>query len=186
MAVTLVTLSKQGHLQSLGIQLNAQAVGRGRATGSHRSLQPRDDRSAHRELQDDARYTIVAALLDEIAFWPTDPDSADPDAEVVSAIKPSMATIPEGKKWILDNQVVPNQVGLGLVEELRSYLDGLPARQLADTLIGGLSTYDFPETHGGEMPMRRLRASLPLKRRWCQSSPRRLKGIIQIPRSWSS
>jgi hypothetical protein len=131
-------------------------------------------------------YTIVAALLDEIAFWPTDPDSADPDAEVVSAIKPSMATIPEGKKWILDNQVVPNQVGLGLVEELRSYLDGLPARQLADTLIGGLSTYDFPETHGGEMPMRRLRASLPLKRRWCQSSPRRLKGIIQIPRSWSS
>ena len=27
--------------------------------------------------------------------------------------------IPEGKKWILDNQVVPNQVGLGLVDELR-------------------------------------------------------------------
>ena len=39
-------------------------------------------------------YTIVAALLDEIAFWPTDPDSADPDGEVVSAIKPAMATIP--------------------------------------------------------------------------------------------
>lgn len=39
-------------------------------------------------------YTIVAALLDEIAFWPTDPDSADPDGEVVSAIKPAMATVP--------------------------------------------------------------------------------------------
>src|SRR5262249_45366812 len=25
--------------------------------------------------------------------------------------------IPEGKKWIIDNQVVPNQVGLGLVDE---------------------------------------------------------------------
>ena len=59
--------------------------------------------------------------------------------------------MPEAKKWILDNQVVPNQVGLGLVDEIRSYLEGLPDRELAETLIGGLSTYDFPETHGGEM-----------------------------------
>jgi len=58
--------------------------------------------------------------------------------------------IPEAKKWILDNQVVPNQVGLGLVDEIRSYLEGLPNRELAETLIGGLSTEDFPETHGGE------------------------------------
>ena len=58
--------------------------------------------------------------------------------------------IPEAKSWILDNQVVPNQVGLGFVEEVRSYLDGLPHRRLAETLIGGLSTYEFPETIGGE------------------------------------
>ena len=32
--------------------------------------------------------------------------------------------VPEGKKWILDNQVVPNQVGLGFIDELRSYLAG--------------------------------------------------------------
>lgn len=59
--------------------------------------------------------------------------------------------IPEAKKWILDNQVIPNQVGLGLVDEVRSYLDGLSSRDLAETLIGGLSTYEFPDTHGGEM-----------------------------------
>jgi arginine deiminase len=59
--------------------------------------------------------------------------------------------IAEGKKWILDNQVVANQVGLGLVDEIRSYLEGLSNRELAETLIGGLSTYEFPETHGGEM-----------------------------------
>ena len=59
--------------------------------------------------------------------------------------------IPEAKKWILDNQVVPNQVGLGLVDEIKSYLDGLTPRDLAETLIGGLSTEEFPETHGGEM-----------------------------------
>jgi len=59
--------------------------------------------------------------------------------------------VPEGKKWILDNQVIPDQVGLGLVDEIRSYLEGMEPRKLAETLIGGLSTEDFPETHGGEM-----------------------------------
>ena len=58
--------------------------------------------------------------------------------------------VPEGKKWILDNQVVPNQVGLGLVDEIRSYLEGLSNRDLAETLIGGLSTEEFPESVGGE------------------------------------
>jgi hypothetical protein len=38
-------------------------------------------------------YTIIAALLDELAFWPTD-DSAQPDYEILDAIRPGMATIP--------------------------------------------------------------------------------------------
>jgi arginine deiminase len=58
--------------------------------------------------------------------------------------------IPEAKQWILDNQIVPNQIGLGLLDEVRSYLEGLASRQLAETLIGGLSTYEFPEDIGGE------------------------------------
>ena len=58
--------------------------------------------------------------------------------------------VPEGKKWILDNQVVPNQVGLGFIDELKSYLSSLDNRKLAETLIGGMSTDDFPETHGGD------------------------------------
>src|SRR6185312_1190068 len=59
--------------------------------------------------------------------------------------------IPEAKAWVLDNQIIPDQVGLGLVDEIRSYLDGLSNRALAETLIGGLSTYEFPEAVGGEM-----------------------------------
>jgi hypothetical protein len=39
-------------------------------------------------------YTVVAALLDELAFWPTDEAAATPDTEVIGAIKPAMATIP--------------------------------------------------------------------------------------------
>ena len=38
-------------------------------------------------------YTIVAALCDEIAFWPTD-DSAQPDYEILDALRPGMATVP--------------------------------------------------------------------------------------------
>jgi len=59
--------------------------------------------------------------------------------------------LPEAKKWILDNQVTPNQVGVGLVNEVRSYLEGLAPRDLAETLIGGLSTEEFPDAIGGEM-----------------------------------
>lgn len=58
--------------------------------------------------------------------------------------------IPEAKKWIIDNQVVPDQVGLGLISEIRSYLEGLTPRDLAETLIGGLSTEEFPESIGGD------------------------------------
>lgn len=39
-------------------------------------------------------YTILAALLDELAFWRSD-DAANPDTEILNAIRPSMATIPE-------------------------------------------------------------------------------------------
>lgn len=38
-------------------------------------------------------YTLIAALCDEIAFWPTD-DAAEPDYEVLKALRPGMATIP--------------------------------------------------------------------------------------------
>jgi len=68
--------------------------------------------------------------------------------EMHDLLKETVA-VPEGKKWILDNQIVPNQVGLGFVEELRSYLEGLDNRKLAETLLGGLSILEFPETHGG-------------------------------------
>jgi hypothetical protein len=38
-------------------------------------------------------YTIIAALCDELAFWRSD-DAANPDEEIVNALRPAMATVP--------------------------------------------------------------------------------------------
>lgn len=38
-------------------------------------------------------YTIIAALCDEIAYWRSD-ESANPDKEILAALRPAMATIP--------------------------------------------------------------------------------------------
>ena len=38
-------------------------------------------------------YTLVGAVCDEIAYWPTD-ESVSPDTEVLHALRPAMATVP--------------------------------------------------------------------------------------------
>lgn len=48
------------------------------------------------------------------------------------------------RDWILDRKIVPNQVGLGLVDDTRTYLESVSDRQLAEFLIGGLATNDLP------------------------------------------
>jgi hypothetical protein len=40
-------------------------------------------------------YTIVAALCDELAYWQSDETSAEPDVEVINALRPGMSTIPD-------------------------------------------------------------------------------------------
>ena len=38
-------------------------------------------------------YSIVAAVCDELAFWPTE-ETSNPDVEVLSALRPGMANVP--------------------------------------------------------------------------------------------
>jgi len=45
-------------------------------------------------------YTVVCAVLDEIAFWRGDESSANPDTEIVAALRPAMATVP-GARFIV-------------------------------------------------------------------------------------
>jgi arginine deiminase len=53
--------------------------------------------------------------------------------------------IPGARDWLLDRKITANDVGLGLVEETRSFLDGLASATLAEYLIGGLATTDLPD-----------------------------------------
>ncbi len=58
--------------------------------------------------------------------------------------------LPEARAWLLDRQVVANEVGLGLVDETRSYLDSLDSRALAQTMLGGLSARELPDRHASQ------------------------------------
>lgn len=53
--------------------------------------------------------------------------------------------IPKARTWLLDRKITANEVGLGLVDDTRAYLDSLKSRDLARYLIGGLSTADLPD-----------------------------------------
>ncbi|WP_051516052.1 arginine deiminase [Candidatus Blastococcus massiliensis] len=64
-------------------------------------------------------------------------------AELHDVLAETMA-IPEAKSWLLDREIVANEVGLGLVEDTRAFLEELDDRRLAEFLIGGLSTADLP------------------------------------------
>ncbi|MEV1024889.1 arginine deiminase [Streptomyces sp. NPDC050264] len=55
--------------------------------------------------------------------------------------------LPEAKSWLLDRKIVANQVGAGLIDDTRAFLETLEPRQLAEFLIGGLATTDLPDAY---------------------------------------
>lgn len=51
---------------------------------------------------------------------------------------------PVARDWILDRRIVEEDVGTGMLRELRLWLEEMPAQQLADVLIGGLAKAELP------------------------------------------
>jgi arginine deiminase len=70
----------------------------------------------------------------------------DRDVEVVELHNVLTETMEDddAKAWLLDRKIVANEVGLGLVDDTRGFLDSLQPRRLAELLIGGMSTRDLP------------------------------------------
>ena len=58
---------------------------------------------------------------------------------------------PEALKWILDRKTSVNQVGVGLHNEVRSWLEAQEPRKLAEYLIGGVSGADLSANGGSDM-----------------------------------
>lgn len=58
---------------------------------------------------------------------------------------------PEALKWILDRKITPDTVGVGLTNEVRSWLEGLEPRKLAEFLIGGVAGEDLPDSEGASV-----------------------------------
>lgn len=54
--------------------------------------------------------------------------------------------VPGAKDWILDRKVTPNEVGLLVLDEARTFLDQLDDDSLARYLIGGLAVRDLPDS----------------------------------------
>ncbi|MGW7074247.1 arginine deiminase [Streptomyces sp. NPDC054871] len=53
--------------------------------------------------------------------------------------------IPDARTWLLDRKITANEVGLGLTDDTRAFLETLEPRQLTEYLIGGLATADLPD-----------------------------------------
>ncbi|MFE5243577.1 MULTISPECIES: arginine deiminase [unclassified Streptomyces] len=54
---------------------------------------------------------------------------------------------PTARSWLLDRKITANEVGLGLIDATRAYLESLEPRELAEYLIGGLATADLPDDY---------------------------------------
>ncbi|MGN7800633.1 arginine deiminase [Leifsonia sp. 22587] len=109
---------------------------------AHRRLTPSN---ADDLLFDDVMW-VDQAIEDHAAFVA---DLRANDVEVVELhglLAETMAD-PEAKSWLLDRKIVAGEVGLGLIEGTRAYLDALPPAELAGYLVGGLATSDLPEDH---------------------------------------
>ena len=53
--------------------------------------------------------------------------------------------IDEARKFILDRRITKNTVGPGTAGAIRPWLDAMPAKQLAEFLIGGIAIADIPD-----------------------------------------
>ncbi|MWV16380.1 arginine deiminase [Pseudomonas sp. L-22-4S-12] len=59
-------------------------------------------------------------------------------------------------KWILDRKITLDQVGLGLQEDVRGWMESLEPRKLAEHLIGGVSVSDLITALGASKPLTML------------------------------
>lgn len=106
---------------------------------AHRRLTPNNCQ----ELLFDDVFWVKQAQRDHDLFADT---MRDEGVEVldVNDLLAEMLEIPKARGWLLDHRIVPDQIGVGMKAELRSWMDALPGTELAEYLLGGLAIDDLP------------------------------------------
>jgi arginine deiminase len=109
---------------------------------AHRRLTPSNNDDL---LFDDVMW-VENAQRDHLEFITKLRERGVEVVELHELLSETMA-IPAAKAWLLDRTVVANQVGLGLVDRTRAFLESLEPAELVEYLIGGLATTDLPGGH---------------------------------------
>ena len=55
------------------------------------------------------------------------------------------------RDWVLQRRITVNDIGLGLADDMRAWLDEMPAAKLAEHLIGGIAILDLPKSERAQM-----------------------------------
>ena len=107
---------------------------------AHQRLTPDN---CHELLYDDVLW-VERAKRDHFDFVTKLRDHDIVVFEMLDLLTDVVAT-PEGRDWILTRKLTENSVGLGFIEETRSWLESLSPRDLANYLVGGVSYLDVPK-----------------------------------------
>ena len=94
-------------------------------------------------LFDDVMW-VAQAKTDHYAFTSLMQDRGIEVLELHDLLADVLA-LPAGRAWLLARKLAPQHVGLGLADELHAWLCELPARELAERLIGGVVRAELPQ-----------------------------------------
>lgn len=62
----------------------------------------------------------------------------------MDALLRDVLAVPEQRAWVLDQRVTHATMGVGVAEDMRRWMEEMPAGQLAELLIGGLTSDEVP------------------------------------------
>ena len=136
--------------------MTKHALGVHSETGKLRQVIVSPPGLAHRRLTPDNRedllfddvFWVKQAIRDHAVFTDI---MRDEGVEVLDAMALLGETLdlPDARAWVLDHRITRNDVGIGMRDDLRAWMEALPGADLALFLVGGITVDDLPFTPSG-------------------------------------
>ena len=104
-----------------------------------------------RELLFDDVMWVTQAKTDHYAFVTAMVERGVEVLELHDLLAETLASA-EPRGWLLDRRLTADQIGIGMQDELRAWLDAMPPRELAERLIGGITFQELPFPPRGLVP----------------------------------